>query len=42
MFRTVWICESILTVNLMKSNYRSVISDKNLAFESRCAVSIKY
>lgn len=38
MFRAVWICDSPLTVNLMKSNYRSITSDRNLGFELNCAI----
>lgn len=41
LFRTIWICESTLTI-MMKSNYRSLISDRNLGCELSCAKSIRY
>lgn len=40
MFGTTRICEStFLVVNYVKYKLRSSISDKNLAFELRCAKS---
>ena len=43
MFGTIWIREStISTVNFVKSQYRSIISNENLASKLRCAINVKY
>lgn len=43
MFGATHVCEStFLTVNFMKSNFRSLISDENIAFKLRCVISEKY
>ena len=38
----IWVCNSnFLTINFMKYNYPINISDENLTFELKCALSLK-
>lgn len=42
-FRTHWIGKSVFsTVNCLKSQYRSGISDEDLASQLRCVISVNY
>ena len=36
------VCEFTLTVNFLKSKYRSIISDENFTSELKCTVNLKY
>ena len=43
MFGKTWVCGyTFLTVNFVKSQYRSSISSENFIFKLKCVVSIKY
>lgn len=42
-FRTSWVCETTSwTINFKKSKYRASVSEGNVVFELRCAISVTY